>query len=75
MMVMIIPIKFAPVISTPYILAMANAKTERYTQVPSMFTVAPSGMDKLYTFLEMPSLSQAPILIGMEALLEAMEKI
>ena len=64
-----------PESSSPYIREKNIAPTASMTQVPSILSVAPSGMEILQTFGEIPSFSrQAFRLCGMEALLDANTK-
>ena len=74
MMVVHMITSILPLISTPYIFAMARADTASCMQIPFMLIVAPRGMEKEYIFGDMPSFSpHAFMFSGMEALLEESE--
>jgi hypothetical protein len=60
-----------PVTSMPYILARNIANTMRKTEVPSIFMVAPRGIEKLASFGDIPSFFvQIFMFVGMAALLD-----
>ena len=60
-----------PVTVTPHILARNRPETIRLAVVPSIFTVAPRGMEKLAILGDTPSFSvHIAILVGMDAELD-----